>query len=88
MGSSCNSLELSDPLQHLPVLVGAEMVVGPTRVPGVEGVEPDDVKCRLGQLAAVANHHSVEVLIVPEGHSEVVQATVGLVHAIFGAVGG
>ena len=57
-------------------------------MPGVEGVEPDDVECRLGQLAAIANHHPVEVFIVPEGHRELVEATVGLVHAVFGAVGG
>ena len=80
---SMNQLEFSDPLEHTPVLVIAEMVIVPSCVPGVEGVIANDVEPFFWQLALlVTDQDLIEVLVMTKGHQHFVQATVGLVHAM------
>ena len=59
-----SSLELSDPVQHISVVISAEVVVGVGRVPGIEGVVAYDVETLGGQSARVADEDPVQVLVV------------------------
>ena len=59
-------LELSNPSQHLSVVVRTQVVVRVPCVPGVEGVEPDDVEGCRREGGAIANQYLVEVLVVTE----------------------
>ena len=83
-----NSLKFPDPLDHLSVLVIAEVVVVSASVPRVEGVVSNDVEPFLGQFTLfVADQNLVEVLIVTKGHRHLAQATVGLIHTMLGTAG-
>ena len=83
-----NLLEFPDPLHHVPVLVVAEMVIVSPSVPRIEGVVAYDIQSLLRQATLfITSQHSVEVLVMAEGHCHLVQATVGLIHATLGAGG-
>ena len=83
--ASLHILELQDPLEHLLVLVAAEVLIVLSRVPGVEGVVADAVEGLIWQRGFVVLQHLVEVFVMAKWHRHFVQATLGLVHAKFGA---
>lgn len=62
--SSAHLLELLDPLQHLPVLIRAEVVIRSAEVPWVQGVVADDVEGLFRQTVVVSTEHPVEVLVM------------------------
>lgn len=80
-GVSAYSLKRLDPFEHLPVLLQAQVVIGTTKVPRVEGVVTDHVEGLLRETVLVATEHPVQVLIMTPGDHHLLQTAVLSVHA-------
>lgn len=81
----CDLLKQQDPVLDRVVLVLHQMLIVTTRVPRVEGVEPNDVEACFRQCGLVVLEESVQVLVVAPRHHQILNAAIGRVHSVLGA---
>lgn len=81
----CDLLKQQDPVLDRVVLCLHQMLIVTTRVPRVEGVEPNDVQTCFRQCGLVVLEESVQVLVVAPGHHQILNAAIGSVHSVLGA---
>lgn len=82
----CDLLKQQDPVLDRVVLwLLHQMLIVTTRVPRVEGVEPNDVQTCFRQCGLVVLEESVQVLVVAPRHHQILNAAIGRVHSALGA---